>query len=271
MVATFWLTRSMRSVCALANVDQPAGDRRQVLHALLQVLERGAVEGLADPLGDVADVAGDAAGLRGELADVGQGGAGPRLAAGAGPTRSARRAGWGRSGSGSKETMLALHSPNRLAEAEITAGLGGSSTLAVDAELGLDPLVLAPGGWPRPGRPCTPRSVTGAPTPSPPTVRKRGGVGGLLLVDVGLAQPERAGDHQRERQRAPPARPRIRCSASSRPPRRGRIARAPLDELAHHRISRSPGSRRRVPTWRMRPRTAWRSGRRRRTRSACRG
>ena len=87
VVATFWLTRSIRVVCALAKLDQPAGDRGQVLDALLHVLERGAVERLADPLGDVADVAGDAAGLRGELADVGQGRAGPGVAAGAGRTR----------------------------------------------------------------------------------------------------------------------------------------------------------------------------------------
>ena len=103
--------------------------------------------------GDVADVARDAAGLGGELADVGQGGAGPGFAAGQVGLDQRVAHDWGRSGSGSKETMFALHSPKRLAEAEITAGLAGSSHRAVHAELGLHPLVLAPGGSPPPGRP----------------------------------------------------------------------------------------------------------------------
>ena len=38
--------------------------------------------------------------------------------------------------------MLALHSPNRLADAEMTAGLARQLDVAVDAEFGLDPLVL---------------------------------------------------------------------------------------------------------------------------------
>ena len=75
-------------------------------------------------------------------------------------------------GSGSKETMFALHSPKRLAEAEITAGLPGSSTerstvsSASTQSSGARRIAST-----RPTR--TPRSVTGAPTPSPPTVRNR--------------------------------------------------------------------------------------------------
>ena len=126
-----------------------------------------------DPLGDVADVAGDAAGLRGELADVGQGRAGPGVAAGRVGLDQRERAGWDRSGSGSKETMLALHSPNRLAEAEMTAGLGGSSTVAVDAELGLDPVVLDQPDRLDPADLARRAASPARPTPSPPTVRNR--------------------------------------------------------------------------------------------------
>ena len=75
-------------------------------------------------------------------ADVGKRGAGPRLAAGAGRTRSARSRRLGSIGSGSYGMMLALHSPKRLAEAEIDRGLARQLDVLVDAEIGLHPLVL---------------------------------------------------------------------------------------------------------------------------------
>ena len=128
VVATFWLTRSMRVVCALAKVTRRLRDRGEVLHALLHVLERGAVEGLADPLGDDADVAGDAAGLRGELADVGQGGAGPGLAAGlVGLDERVPQVGIGRAAA-RRERCWRSTRRTGWPTAEMTAGLRGSST-----------------------------------------------------------------------------------------------------------------------------------------------
>ena len=84
--------------------------------------------------------------------------------------------------------MLALHSPNRLAEAEITAGLAGRAT-----SLSMLNSVSTHSSWTRrmaSTRPTlTPRSVTGAPTPSPPTVRKRAwALTFFLLTSVSLSQ-----------------------------------------------------------------------------------
>ncbi len=68
--------------------------------------------------------------------------------------------------------MVALHSPNRLAEAEMTAGLAGSSTfLSMLNSVSTHSSATSRIASTRPTR--TPRSVTGAPTPRPPTVRKR--------------------------------------------------------------------------------------------------
>ena len=84
--------------------------------------------------------------------------------------------------------MLALHSPNRLADAEMTAGLPGSST----PRSMLNSVSTHSFGARRMAstRPTlTPRSVTGAPTPSPPTVRKRARATMFcLLMSVSLSQ-----------------------------------------------------------------------------------
>ena len=142
----------------------------QVLHALLQVLERGAVERLLDPLGDVADVAGDAAGLRGELADVGERRAGPRLAAGRVATRLSASRRLGSSGSSSSETMFALHSPKRLTDAAIDGRVAAAARRCGRAACRPPPTRSAARRIASTRPTFTPRSVTGAPTPSPPTV-----------------------------------------------------------------------------------------------------
>ena len=68
--------------------------------------------------------------------------------------------------------MLALHSPKRLAEAETTAGFAGSSTSrSMLNSVSTHSFSTSRMASTRPT--LTPRSVTGAPTPRPPTVRKR--------------------------------------------------------------------------------------------------
>ena len=70
-----------RSVCWSVNVTSRSEITARSSHAPAHVAQRGGVERACDPLGHVGDVAGDPAGLRGELADVGQRGAGPGVAA----------------------------------------------------------------------------------------------------------------------------------------------------------------------------------------------
>jgi len=94
----------------------------------------------------------------------------------------------GSSGSGSKGMMFAPHSPKRLLEVEITAGFRGSATLLSTVSSASTHSSFASRiASTRPTR--TPRSVTGAPTPSPPTVRNRArAVICLRLRSVPLSQ-----------------------------------------------------------------------------------
>ena len=134
--------------------------------------------------------------------------------------------------------MFALHSPKRLAEAEITAGLPGSSTARSTAE-----------ARPPPTRSRTRRIASTRPTlhaaerdrranAEPADGAEPGGVGGLLLVDVGLAQPERAADHQGQRGEHREAdRELVASFHSDLRAGAGSDGLGPaLDELAHHRI-----------------------------------
>ena len=95
--------------------------------------------------------------------------------------------------------MLALHSPNRLADAEIDRRFGRQLDVAVDAELGLDPLVLDQTN--RLDPPDLDAAKRHRPADAEPADGAEARQGDdVLLVDVGLAQPEGAGHHQRERQ-----------------------------------------------------------------------
>ena len=84
--------------------------------------------------------------------------------------------------------IAAPHSPNRLADAEITAGLVGRSTpLSMLNSVSTQSFSTSRMASTRPT--FTPRSVTGAPTPSPPTVRNRAtAFTRVLWTSVSLSQ-----------------------------------------------------------------------------------
>ena len=181
----------------MAKVTNALGDDRQVLHALLHAGERAAVEGLSDPVGDVTHVTGDPAGLGGELADVGQGRAGPGFAAGlVGLDQRRPDVGVGRQRLEGNDAGAPL--PEQAGGGRDHGGLGRQVDLAVYAELGLHPFVLHQADRLHPADPDAAQGDRRPDAEAADRAEARG-VGGLLLVHVRLAQPERAEDHQGER------------------------------------------------------------------------
>ena len=171
---------------------------------------------------------------------------GQSVAAGLVATRSAPRAGWDRSGSGSYGMMLALHSPNRLADAAITAGFVGSSTSRSMLELGLDPLVLDQADGLDPADLARRAASPARRRPG----RRRSGTARCAaiffwLTSVSLSQSAPAIDQRERRQhREADGELVVALHAGLRPA---------LDELPHHRIARSAWISATVPTCRIAP------------------
>ena len=171
MVATLALTRSMREVCASANVTS----RREITARSFTLAWRflSAVLSNAWPIRWVMSPTSPAMRLACAVSCPMSGRVAPGHASP--PSMSDSTSAFrtiGSVGSGSNETMFALHSPKRLADAEMTAGLPGSSTVrSTVSSVSTHSSGARRIASTRPTR--TPRRVTGAPTPRPPTVRKR--------------------------------------------------------------------------------------------------
>ena len=104
----------------------------------------------------------------------------------------------GSSSGSSREMILASHSPKRLAVEAMTAGAGGNLGAFLELRVGQDPVVVGQLDGSAPCPTLTPRRVTGAPTPRPPTVRKRTVTFSGAAAELAAAEPEGGGHGERE-------------------------------------------------------------------------